>query len=182
MVCFYSCRCIDLICLHIWKRIQSVTPKGSFNCLRDLTETSRNLFKYHSAPSPRTPGTSSRTPGSSSRTLSQCCTHHETDESQRDVAVVTVVSEPITAESRTQDAAEDKEAGPADHDEGEGEGEEEEDVSCAVCQCLQHAADLGSGLLFQTGKRKQSRVKDRKSQCVSTLTFHTHTPVFYVVV
>ncbi len=45
------------------------------------------------------------------------CTHHELEEGQRGVAQATVVCEPITAEDRSQGAAEEEEqAGPAEHD------------------------------------------------------------------
>lgn len=71
------------------------------------------------------------------------------DENPGLVVLVTIVLEPIAAESRSEGAAEDKEqAGPGDHD------EDEDDVSGAECLCLQHAAVLNSHFYYSRQERE----------------------------
>uniref|UniRef100_A0A8P4KPP7 RAD52 motif-containing protein 1 n=1 Tax=Dicentrarchus labrax TaxID=13489 RepID=A0A8P4KPP7_DICLA len=63
-------------------------------------------------------------PGMCSRTWSQC-THHELDVNQRVVAQLMVPFEPITAEDRSQGAAEDEEQ--PEHDEDDEDVDEDDD-------------------------------------------------------
>lgn len=80
--------------------------------------------------------------------LNTCvCTYHESEVGQTDVAIVIVVSEPITAgrtgrtERRAQDAAEQDEASPGDHD-------HDEVMKLSVNMLLLHS-------LLSQGNRKQ---------------------------
>ena len=83
-------------------------------------------------------------------------THHAADVIQRGIAQVSVLCEPITAEDRSQAAAEyEEQAGPAEHD----DDDDDDDSSGAllwvsVSNMLLICVQL---FLFQTGNRKQNK-------------------------